>query len=77
MNRPASIRPRIIAEIAQWWQVSLRAVENQGGVLEPPNAGEVASRFHCTEEEALRGLTAGEQLHCGGNELQPGTGSVD
>jgi hypothetical protein len=69
MNRHASpIRPQIIAEIARWWQESLRATESLGSVLEPPDAGEVAARFHCTEEEALRGLTAGEQLHFGGGE---------
>jgi len=69
MNRAASpIRPQIIAEIAQWWQASLRDSENREGVLAPPEAGEVAARFECTEEEALRGLTAGEQLYFGGGE---------
>jgi hypothetical protein len=67
-GRVALIRPQIIDEIARWWQESLRATEDQGGVVQPPDAREVAARFHCSEEEALRGLTAGEQLLWGGGE---------
>jgi hypothetical protein len=66
MDPPASsIHPNVVAEIARWWQECLRAAEVRGVVLTSPDPGEVAARFHCSEEEALRGLTAGEQLHWG------------
>lgn len=68
-DRPASpIRPHVVAEIAHWWQECLRAAEEQGDVLDSPELSEVAARFHCSENEALRGLTAGEQLGWAGSE---------
>jgi hypothetical protein len=60
------IRPSIVAEIARWWQQSLNAGEERGDILASPEPCDVAARFQCSEEEALRGLTAGEQLHWGG-----------
>jgi len=37
-----------------------------GGSAVLRNSFVVAAKFHCSEEEALRGLTAGEQLYWGG-----------
>jgi len=38
----------------------------RGETSSTPQPNEVAAQFHCSEEEALRGLTAGEQLYWGG-----------
>jgi hypothetical protein len=61
------IRADVVREIARWWQQSLSAAEIQGTPAASPDLAEVAARFHCTEEEAIRGLSTGEQRHCGGS----------
>jgi len=67
MDRAATpIRPDIVAAIARWWRQSLHEAELRGEAPFTPEPNEVAAQFHCSEEEALRGLTAGEQLYWGG-----------
>lgn len=67
MDRPVTqIRPDIVAAIAHWWRQSLDEAESRGDASFTPEPNEVAAQFHCSEEEALRGLTAGEQLYWGG-----------
>jgi hypothetical protein len=67
MNRPATqIRPDIVAAIARWWRQCLHEAELRGDASFAPEPNEVAAQFHSSEEEALRGLTAGEQLYWGG-----------
>jgi hypothetical protein len=67
MDKPAAqIRPDIVAAIARWWRQSLHEAESRDDASFTPEPNEVAAQFHCSEEEALRGLTAGEQLYWGG-----------
>jgi hypothetical protein len=67
MDRPGTqIRPDIVSAIARWWRQSLQEAESQGHPSFTPEPNEVATQFHCSEEEALRGLTAGEQLYWAG-----------
>jgi hypothetical protein len=63
----SKLRPGVIVEIAQWWQQCLSAAERKSETLMPTDLGEVASRFQCSVEEAIRGICIGEQLHWGGN----------
>jgi hypothetical protein len=67
MDRAAMpIRPDIVAAIAHWWRQSLREAELRGEAPSTAELNQVVEQFHCSEEEALRGLTAGEQLYWGG-----------
>lgn len=59
------LRPIVIRRIAQWWQQSLTDVEANGGPLDEADFSEVMREFNCSEEEALRGVGVGEQLHWG------------
>ena len=45
----------------------MAAAEERGEVVSPPDVGQVAQLFQCSEEEALRGLAAGEQLRWAGS----------
>ena len=67
MDRAATpIRPDVVAAIASWWRQSLHEAELRGEASPTPEPNEVAAQFNCSEDEALRGLTAGEQLYWGG-----------
>jgi len=66
MSQP-KIHANIVAGIARWWQESMTAAEERGEVVSPPDVGQVAQLFQCSEEEALRGLVAGEQLRWSGS----------
>jgi hypothetical protein len=63
MDQPSPrIRANIVAEIARWWQTSVAAAEERGELPPNPDVSQVAVRFQCSEDEALRGLAAGEHL---------------
>jgi len=67
VEQPATqIRPEGVAAVARWWRQSLEEAELRGEASVSPEPKEVAVQFRCSEEEALRGLTAGEQLYWGG-----------
>ena len=59
------LRPSVIRQIAQWWQQILTDVEAEGEPLAEADFSEVMREFDCSEEEALRGVGVGEQLHWG------------
>lgn len=60
------LRPRVVWEIARWWQGRLDAAsDGEDHLPESPPLPEVMSRFGCSEEEALRGLCVGEHRHFG------------
>ena len=58
----------IIERIAHWWKQCLDEAGQTGKVLEPADLGEIAAKFQCSEEEAVRGLSVGEHLYWGGGE---------
>jgi len=60
------LRPAIIRQIARWWQQRLDAADTEAAVLVLPDDSEIMTKFQCSDEEALRGLSVGEQLHWGG-----------
>ena len=62
------VRPKIVREIALWWQSELDRVALIAETPEPPSNEEVMLRFQCTEEEALRGVGLGEHRHFSGSE---------
>lgn len=61
------LRPKVIAAIAHWWQQSLSAADQEGNAL-VGDLTEVAARFNCSKEEAVRGLAVGEYLHWGASQ---------
>ena len=63
-------RPTYIREIARWWQRCLDAADAGAEMPNPPEIGEVMATFGASEEEAIRGLSVGEQLHWGGSSLR-------
>ena len=62
-----TFRPALIRDIARWWQRRLDEATVDGEALNPPSDNYVMDRFQCSEEEALRGIGVGEQLHWGGS----------
>jgi len=62
------VRPKIVREIALWWQSELDRAALVGDTPEPPSHEEVMLRFQCSEEEALRGVGLGEHHHFSGSE---------
>ena len=62
-----TFRPTLIREIARWWQRRLDEAAVDGEGLNPPSDSYVMDKFQCSEEEALRGIGVGEQLHWGGS----------
>jgi hypothetical protein len=63
-----TVRPKIVREIALWWQSELDRAALVEEAPEPPSNEEVMLRFQCTEEEALRGVGLGEHRHFSGSE---------
>ena len=63
-----ALRPVVIEQIAHWWKESLDGAGQAGQVLAPADVSEIAARFHCSEEEAIRGLSVGEHLYWGGDQ---------
>ncbi len=64
-HRPG-VRPRMVREIALWWQAELARSVGGGHTPDPPPHREVIDRFGCSEEEALRGVGLGEHRHFSG-----------
>jgi hypothetical protein len=62
------LRPIVIEQIAHWWKDSLDGAAQTGKVLEPADVGEIAAKFHCSEDEAIRGLSVGEHLYWSGGQ---------
>ncbi len=62
------VRPKIVREIALWWQSELDRAALIAETPEPPSNEEVMLRFQCSEEEALRGVGLGEHRHFSGSE---------
>lgn len=65
-NDNNAVRPEVIREIALWWQGQLDLAVLAGETPDPPSCSEVMLRFHCSEEEALRGVGLGEHRHFSG-----------
>ena len=63
-----TVRPKIVRDIALWWQGELDRAALVGETPEPPAHKDVMLRFHCSEEEALRGVGLGEHRHFSGIE---------
>ena len=63
-----TVRPKTVREIALWWQSELDRAALVGEVRELPSHSEVMRRFHCSEEESLRGVGLGEHRHFSGSE---------
>jgi len=66
-----TVRPKIVREIALWWQNELDRAALVGETLDPATHSEVMHRFQCSEEEALRGVALGEHRHFSGTERIP------
>lgn len=62
------VRPKIVREIALWWQSELDRAALIAETPEPPSNEEVMLRFQCSDEEALRGVGLGEHRHFSGSE---------
>ncbi len=62
----SDLRPSVIGEIADWWRQRLRLAEQDSQTINTSDIKEVAMKFQCSIEEALRGLCLGEQLYWGG-----------
>jgi hypothetical protein len=63
-----TVRPKIVRDIALWWQSELDRAALVGETPEPPSREEVMRSFQCSEEEALRGVGLGEHRHFSGSE---------
>lgn len=63
-----AVRPKLVREIALWWQSELDRAALVGETPEPPSHQEVMRRFQCSHEEALRGVGLGEHRHFSGTE---------
>jgi len=58
----------VIEQIAHWWKESLDEASQTGKILEPADLIEIAAKFQCSEEEAVRGLSVGEHLYWRGDQ---------
>jgi hypothetical protein len=68
MEDTKTVRPKIVREIALWWQSELDRAAAIGETPGPPSNKDVMLRFQCSEEEALRGVGLGEHRHFSGSE---------